>query len=127
MERVEVAVVGAGLMGSATAWALSARGVPTLLLEQFGLGHARGSSHGASRIFRLSHPEPGYVEMAVLAARAWARLTREAGEELVVTTGGLDAGPAASDCASALAECGVDHSWLTADQVRDRFPGIAAR
>ena len=122
-----MAVVGAGLMGSATAWALGARGVPALLLEQFGLGHARGSSHGATRIFRLSHPEPGYVEMAVLAAAAWARLAREAGEELVITTGGLDAGPAASDCASALRECGVDHSWLTADQIRDRFPGIAAR
>jgi sarcosine oxidase len=127
MERVEVAVVGAGLMGSATAWALAAAGVPALLLEQFGLGHARGSSHGATRIFRLSHPEPGYVEMAVRAARAWTRLAREAGEELVVTTGGLDAGPAASDCALALRECGVDHNWLTAGQVRDRFPGIAVR
>jgi monomeric sarcosine oxidase len=127
MERVEVAVVGSGLLGSATAWALAARGVPALLLEQFGLGHARGSSHGATRIFRLSHPEPGYVRMAVLAGEAWARLAWEAGEQLVVTTGGLDAGPAASDCASALRECGVDHSWLTAAQIRDRFPGIAAR
>jgi sarcosine oxidase len=127
VERVEVAVVGAGLMGSATAWALAARGVPALLLEQFGLGHARGSSHGATRIFRLSHPEPAYVEMAVLASEAWGRLARAAGEELVVTTGGLDAGPAAGDCAAALRECGVDHSWLTAGQISDRFPGIAAR
>jgi monomeric sarcosine oxidase len=127
VERVEVVVVGAGLMGSATAWALGARGVPALLLEQFGLGHSRGSSHGATRIFRLSHPEPGYVRMAVLAGEAWARLAREAGEELVVTTGGLDAGPAAADCASALRECGVAHSWLTDDQAPERFPGIAVR
>jgi sarcosine oxidase len=127
VERVEVVVVGAGLLGSATAWALGARGVPTLLVEQFGLGHARGSSHGATRIFRLSHPEPGYVRMAVQAGEAWARLAREAGEELVITTGGLDASPAAADCASALLTCGVDHSWLTDGQVRERFPGIAAR
>jgi sarcosine oxidase len=65
--------------------------------------------------------------MAVLAGDAWARLAREAGEELVVTTGGLDAGPAAADCAAALRECGVAHSWLTDGQVRERFPGIAAR
>jgi sarcosine oxidase len=114
-------------MGSATARALGARGVPTLLLEQFGLGHARGSSHGATRIFRLSHPDPGYVRMAVLAGAAWGRLERAAGEELVVTTGGLDAGPAAEDCAPALAECDVEHAWLDAGQIRARFPGIAAR
>jgi len=127
VEQVDVVVVGSGLLGSATARALGARGVPALLLEQFGLGHARGSSHGATRIFRLSHPEPGYVRMAVRAGEAWARLAADAGEELVVTTGGLDAGPAAQDCASALAECGVPHDWLAADQVRDRFPGIAVR
>jgi sarcosine oxidase len=127
VERVEVAVVGSGLMGSAAARALGARGVPALLLEQFGLSHARGSSHGATRIFRLSHPDPGYVRLAALAGAAWDRLAREAGEELVVTTGGLDAGPAAEDCASALADCAVAHTWLDAGQIRARFPGIAAR
>jgi sarcosine oxidase len=127
VERVEVAVVGAGLLGSATAWALASRGVRPVLLEQFGLGHARGSSHGANRIFRLSYPDPGYVAMAVAARPAWARLQAAAGEELVVTTGGLDAGPGADACAAALAECGVTHSWLTAAQLRGRFPGIAVQ
>jgi sarcosine oxidase len=127
MERVEVAVVGAGLLGSAAAWALATRGVRPLVLEQFGLGHARGSSHGATRIFRLSYPDPGYVQMAVAARPAWARLQAAAGEELLVTTGGLDAGPGADACAAALAECGVAHSWLTAGQIRDRFPGITVR
>ncbi|HEY6277494.1 MAG TPA: FAD-dependent oxidoreductase [Streptosporangiaceae bacterium] len=127
MERVEVAVVGAGLLGSATAWALATRGARPVVLEQFGLGHARGSSHGATRIFRFSYPDPGYVRMASAAQPAWARLQAAAGEELLVTTGGLDAGPGAGVCAAALAECGVRHSWLTADQVSDRFPGIAVR
>ncbi len=119
--------MGAGLLGSATARALAARGVPVLLFEQFGLGHARGSSHGATRIFRYSYPDPAYVRMAVAAGEAWARLAADAGEELLVRTGGLDAGPGAEDCAKALAECGVAHSWLTAAEVRDRFPGIGAR
>jgi monomeric sarcosine oxidase len=127
VERVEIAVVGAGLLGSATARALAARGVPVLLFEQFGLGHARGSSHGATRIFRYSYPDPCYVEMAVRADEAWARLTAEAGEELLVRTGGLDAGPGAEDCATALADGGVAHTWLTDAQVRDKFPGIGAR
>jgi len=121
-----VAVVGAGLLGSATARALAARGVPVVLFEQFDLGHARGSSHGATRIFRYSYPDPRYVEMAVRANEAWAALAADAGEELLVRTGGLDAGPGAADCARALAECGVAHSWLTEAQLRDRFPGIGA-
>ena len=37
-------MVGAGLLGSATARALAARGVPAVALEQFGAGHNRGSS-----------------------------------------------------------------------------------
>jgi len=127
VERVEVAVIGAGLIGSATARALAAQGVPAVLFEQFGLGHDRGSSHGATRIFRYSYPDPHYVRMAMLAGEAWARLATDAGEELLVRTGGLDAGPGAEDCARALAECGADHSWLTDGQVRDRFPGIGAR
>src|SRR5260370_30901964 len=65
VDRVEIAVVGAGVIGSATAWSLAAPGVPTVLLEQFGLGHDRGSSHGATRVFRLSYPAPAYVRMAV--------------------------------------------------------------
>ena len=125
VERVGVAVVGAGLLGSATARALGARGVQTVALEQFDLGHARGSSHGATRIFRLSHPDPGSVRMAVGAQRAWARLQEDAGEQLLVRTGGLDAGPGADQCAAALADCNVEHAWLAASDVRDRFPGIA--
>jgi sarcosine oxidase len=127
VERVDVAVVGAGLLGSATARALAARGVTAVALEQFELGHARGSSHGATRIFRLAYPDPGYVRMAVSALPVWARLQAEAGEQLLVRTGGLDAGPGADRCAAALADCGVEHHWLTAADLRDRFPQIAPR
>jgi sarcosine oxidase len=101
--------------------------VPAVLLEQFELGHDRGSSHGPTRIFRYSYPDPRYVRMAVLAREAWAGLAGEAGEELLVPTGGLDAGQDAALCGTALARCGVRHSWLTGGEVTDRFPGIAAR
>ena len=127
VEHVEVAVVGAGLLGSAAARALAARGIPVVLFEQFGLGHDRGSSHGATRIFRFSYRDPYYVRMAVLASEAWDRLAADAGEEFLVRTGGLDAGPGARGCAAALAECGVEHTWLTDGQIRDAYPGIAVR
>ena len=98
-----------------------------MVLEQFDLGHARGSSHGVTRIFRLSYPDPAYVRMAAIALGGWARLQEDAGERLLVKTGGLDTGPGAMRCAAALRRRAVAHSWLSASQVRERFPGIEPR
>src|SRR6476661_7895313 len=112
MERADVVVIGAGVMGSAAARTLGERGVDTILLEQFDLGHARGSSHGPTRIFRLAYPDPVYVRMAQRALRSWRALEDAAGEELLVTTGGLDVGPAADVVQQALASCGVKHEQL---------------
>ena len=53
----DVAVIGAGVMGLATARALVRAGCEVVVYEQFELGHARGSSHGRTRIFRLAYPE----------------------------------------------------------------------
>jgi sarcosine oxidase len=125
VERVDVVVIGAGVMGSATARALGERGVETVLLEQFDLGHARGSSHGPTRIFRLAYPDPLYVEMAQLARESWRELEAAAGEDLLVTTGGIDAGPLASLCGAALEPRGVTHEWLTPAQAAERFPSIS--
>ena len=61
-------VVGAGLLGLATARALARRGWRVLVLEAAGApGHERAGSKGDARIFRLGYPEPHYVEMAALA------------------------------------------------------------
>ena len=62
--QAEVVVVGAGVMGAATARALAEAGREVLLVEQFRLGHARGSSHGRSRIYRLSYPDASWVKLA---------------------------------------------------------------
>ena len=125
VDRTDVVVIGAGVMGSATARALAERGVGTILLEQFKVGHTRGSSHGAVRIFRLSYPEPDYVRLAERALREWRRLESDASEELLVTTGGLDVGPGAAACANALDRCGIAREWLSVAEATERFPGIA--
>ena len=126
MERTDVVVVGLGAMGSAAARVLGRRGVETVALERFRVGHALGSSHGPTRIFRLSYPEPEYVRMAMRALELWGELEHDADETLLVTTGGLDAGPEAERCAASLSEAGVDHEWIEAEECGRRFPGLAA-
>src|SRR5215472_9675390 len=93
-DRVDVVVIGAGLAGSATAWALARRGRSVVLLEAFQPGHRRGSSHGSARIFRRAYPDPLYVRLTGQAQVLWRQLADEADEEFVTPTGAIDYGPA---------------------------------
>jgi sarcosine oxidase len=121
----DVVVVGAGVMGAATARSVARRGRRTLLLERFALGHKRGSSHGRSRIFRLSYPDPMYVRMAQEALPLWRALEGDAGVDLLTTTGGLDCGPGIDANAGALAACGAECEMLDGEEAARRWPGLA--
>ncbi len=111
-------------MGTAAARALARRGRRTALVEQFRIGHDRGSSHGASRIFRFAYHHPDYVRMAGLARDLWRVLEGETGEALLHTTGGLDAGPGARVAAEALGAAGVPFEWLRGEEAMERWPGL---
>jgi sarcosine oxidase len=123
----DVVVVGAGVMGSATAAALARSGRRVTLVEQFRVGHRRGSSHGASRIFRFSYPDPRYVRMMQEALPLWRRLEEEVGERLLHVTGGLDGGEGIDRNAEAMDACGVPFERLDGAEVSRRFASIAAR
>ncbi|WP_116953079.1 FAD-dependent oxidoreductase [Jiangella endophytica] len=126
MTRRDVVIVGGGVVGSATAWRLARRGVDVVLLERFEAEHVRGSSHGASRGFRLAHPRAGYVRLAQHAFALWRQLEGECGQELLTTTGGVDHGDAAAlrAVASALSSRRVPYAVLPAAQARYRWPGL---
>jgi sarcosine oxidase len=124
---LDAIVVGLGALGSAAARALAAAGARVLGLEQFRLGHHRGASHDHARIIRRSYHTPAYVHLTGLADQAWADLEREAGERLLVRTGGLDlfppgaAIPAGAYLAS-LDACAVPYRWLDAAETQRRWP-----
>ena len=109
-------------MGVATARALAQAGRRVVLLEQFEVGHARGSSHGGSRIFRLTYPDQHYVRLAQGALHAWREVEAECGEQLIVPTGDLTFGALAVECAQALASSGVRHELLTGREAAARWP-----
>src|SRR5687768_9175937 len=123
---VEVLVIGAGAMGSATAWWLARRGVDVALVEQFERGHARGSSHGGSRIFRLAYAEPHYVALALEALDLWREVESDAGEVLLELTGGIDHGRPADvePVAGALERAGRPVERMPGTVAGERWPGL---
>lgn len=120
-------VIGAGVVGAAAAYALTARGERVLLVEQHARGHHLGSSHGATRIFRQGYADPEYVALTTGALALWEALEAAAGEELIVRTGAVDHGqPEVVDAiAAALADADIPHESLTPEQAAARWPGIA--
>ena len=116
-------------MGGATAQHLAHRGRRVLGLERFASGHARGSSHGESRIIREIYFEhPLYVPIVRRAYELWHALEAEVHERLLTITGGLMIGPQDGTLVSGVlrsAEAhGIPHELLSADEVGDRFPGF---
>jgi monomeric sarcosine oxidase len=121
--EADVVVVGAGIMGSATAWALARAGHEVLLVEQFRVGHEHGSSHGRSRIVRLAYPEVEFVELAKEAFVGWRELERESGQELLELNGLLELVESSSQSSQdALEAAGAEYELLDADGARSRWP-----
>jgi len=110
-----VAVVGAGVMGCATAWALAERGAEVTVHEQFDLDHTHGSSHGLTRIFRVAYPDPYWVRFAQEAYDGW----RELDSDLLGLYGLIElVSDSSLTSARALDECGVPYRLLDRDEVR---------
>jgi sarcosine oxidase len=122
MERVDVLIVGAGAMGTAAARSLASRGRSVLVLERFEIGHANGSSGGATRNVRLTYHDPVYVRMARAAMERWRELSEAAEVELLRTVGGLDVGEATNVSAQALEAAGEPFERPSAVEVVERWP-----
>ena len=124
VRKADIVVIGGGVVGTATARALTSSGRTVVLLERFSFGHKNGSSHGRTRVFRLSYREPRYVEMAKEALRLWRRLEKDSGESLLTSMGGLDTGEGIEHNAKALSECGVEHEMTEGKEIAKRFPSV---
>src|SRR3954470_5237444 len=121
-------VVGAGAMGSATAYHLARRGEPVVLVEQFHLGHDRGSSHGSARITRHSYADVRYARLMPEAFRAWRQLEADAGQNFYLRTGGVSLCRPGVDyvarVAASLDEIGVPHRRMTGAGLNKAAPAF---
>jgi sarcosine oxidase len=127
IERREVVVVGAGLLGLAAARALAARGREVTVLDQAGrIGHDGAGSKGSCRIFRLGYTDARYVAHAQRARELWSELEDISAEKLLHPVPQLSFGPDVPEVLNALHQAGASGELLSDGEAARRFPGIAA-
>jgi sarcosine oxidase len=101
---MDVAVVGAGIVGLATAYELGRRARVTVY--ERGLP-GNGQSGGESRIFRHGHDDPSLVALAVEARAIWREWETRLGLELLTPVGVVAVGPPVERRLTLLLEAGV--------------------
>jgi glycine/D-amino acid oxidase-like deaminating enzyme len=134
--RLEIGIVGAGIMGLAATWALAKRGARVSVFEQYPIPNPLGSSVDQHRLIRYPYgDQAGYCRMVDAAFGAWDRLWADLGETLYAPVGtlGID-GPGADwaqRSAASLTAAGIAFETLDGDAIARRFPhlrpeGVAA-
>ncbi|MBS1886538.1 MAG: FAD-dependent oxidoreductase [Actinobacteria bacterium] len=124
--RRETVVIGAGVVGLATARALARAGAAVTLIEAADVLPAAGSSRGDARIRVLAaYPDDEYLELGLRAAERWRELERESGAALLRATGALSYGEGIGELTAALRRFDVPHEELGAGELARRFPAVA--
>ncbi|MBA2694536.1 MAG: FAD-binding oxidoreductase [Actinobacteria bacterium] len=120
----QVAVIGAGIVGLCTAYALLERGVEVRVYEQGVPGN--GQSGGLSRIFRHAHDDPRLVEATQASRTAYAEWGERLGVEMVSGDGAVALGPSAERRLPLLQRLGVPARRIDAEELAQCHPLLAA-
>jgi len=127
VKSYDVLVIGVGGWGSAALYHLAKRGLSVCGVEQFSLGHDRGSSHGESRVIRMAYfMHPDYVPVLRRAYELWRELETGASESLMSLPGllciGEPDGPFIRGLETCYAQHDLPHERWTTTEATARFP-----
>lgn len=118
---VRVAVVGAGIVGLATASELIRAGAEVRLYEKESVAGAQ--SKGSTRIFRQAHGDPRLVELAIRARQKWRDWEERFNRRLIGDEGLIVSGAETVPVwEAAMSAAGAPHRRLTEEERRERFP-----
>lgn len=121
----DVAVIGAGIVGLATAYSLQRAGVSVTVYEAGEPGG--GQSAGDSRIFRHAHADPRLARFAARSRGLWREWGDDLDAELVSLDGAVALGPSLDEKLDVLRDVGgVDARPIDAAELADRLPLLAA-
>jgi sarcosine oxidase len=127
----DVAVIGAGVFGSWTAYSLRQSGATVALIDEYGPANSRASSGGESRIIRMGYgADEIYTRWSLLALPIWQQLFAQAGKpELFQRTGVLwiahENYQYALDTLATLQKLQVRFEKLSLADLRQRYPQIS--
>ncbi len=129
MPTSTVIIAGLGAAGSAAAWRLAAAGHHVIALDRWPTPHTFGSTHGETRVTRVTAWEGAhYVPLAQRANALLDVLERESGMPLRLHSGGLFVGFPHETIIAGTLQCaeqtGVPCGVLTRDEVFARVHGI---
>jgi glycine/D-amino acid oxidase-like deaminating enzyme len=124
---MRVIVVGGGIMGLSTAWAVRRAGHEVVVFEQGPLPNPSGSSHDQHRLIRFPYGStPGYMRMVREAYAAWNDVWSDIGEQLYAQTGTLVVRRAgevwSGPSAQAMRQYGIDFESLEPTECCRRYP-----
>lgn len=120
----DVGIVGAGIVGLATAHALARRGVSVAVYDHGAPG--AGQSAGEARIFRHAHEDARLVAFARDSRAVWDEWGEHFGLELVSDDGAVAIGSSVDDRLRVLHEAGgVAARHIGAGELAERLPILA--
>ncbi|MCI0352456.1 MAG: FAD-dependent oxidoreductase [Acidobacteriales bacterium] len=130
MKNYDVAVVGAGVFGSWTAFSLARAGQKVLLLDAHGAGNSRASSGGESRIIRMGYGKDEiYTRWSMRSIDLWREFAAQAGRALFHRTGVLwmagQNDQYTSQTLETLKKLNVPHEKLSVPDLKRKFPQIS--
>lgn len=108
-EKVDVVVIGGGIIGASTAFELADRGMKVALCEKGGIGHEQSSRNWGW--VRITRRDPREIPLMAEALRIWPTLAERTGRDLGYTRSGI-----AFACATEK-EFAQHEKWL--DNLRD--------
>jgi monomeric sarcosine oxidase len=125
----DVAVVGAGVFGSWTAYQLGRSGKRVVLIDAFGTGNSRSSSGDESRIIRMGYgADEIYTRSGLRSLQLWKEIFARINQPLFYQTGVLwlahEDDPYPVKTAETLEKIGIPFEKLTTSEVGRRYPQI---
>jgi monomeric sarcosine oxidase len=131
LRQDHIVIVGAGIVGLSTAFALLQQGMRNVtIVEQSTVGHERAASHGVSRLLRFEYgADQFYTEMVQVSLQRWRKLEQITRRSLYTPTGILVLGNTTDGFTKTsydvLRDLGYPSESLSRQACHKRFPQFA--